>query len=62
MKEFLDLQKNMKSMHEHEIKSQDKVIAQAGLEKEAHDEVRRNEYFERLQKFQDLNDQKTQPH
>lgn len=60
MKQFLDLQKNMKSKHVYEVKAQDKVIAKAGMEKEAQDELRRNEYFERLQKFQDLNDQKTQ--
>lgn len=59
MKQFLDLQKNMKSKQVYEVKAQDKVIAKVGLEKEAQNEIRRNEYFERLQKFQDLNDQKT---
>lgn len=60
MKNYLDVQKNIKYQHQFALKQQDKQIAQLGIEQEEKDELRRNEYFEKLQKFQDMNDQKTQ--
>jgi hypothetical protein len=60
IKQYLDLQKNMKVKHEVDLKLQDHQIAKFGLEKEENDYLKRNEYFEKLQKFQDQNDQKTQ--
>lgn len=60
IKQYLDLQKNMKAKHEVDLKLQDHQIAKFGIEKEENDYQKRNEYFEKLQKFQDQNDLKTQ--
>jgi len=60
MKHYLDQQTVMKNQQQHSLKSQDKIIAKLGIEKEEQEAKRRNEYFERLQKFQDRNDLKTQ--
>jgi hypothetical protein len=58
MKQYLDVQTTMKHKRQNELKAHDRVIAQIGIEKEAEYDERRKEYFERLQKFQDMNDQK----
>lgn len=60
MKSYLDVQKNIKAQNQLALKQQDRQIAKLGIEQEEKVELRRNEYFDKLQKFQDINDQKTQ--
>ena len=60
MKQYLDLQKNMKIKRESQLKEEDINISKIGYEKEEQDSLKRNDYFDKLQKFQDLNDKKTQ--
>ena len=59
MKQYLDIQKGIKLKEIYNQKAQDRAIAQEGLAKEERDYIKRNDYFIKLQKFQDLNDQKT---
>ena len=59
-KQYLDIQKNIKIKRESQLKGEDINIVKIGYEKEEQDSLKRNDYFDKLQKFQDLNYQNTQ--
>jgi acid phosphatase class B len=59
IKQYLDTQKHMKVRNAVDLKLNDHQMAKFGIEIEEKDHLKRNEYFEKLRKFQDINDQKT---
>lgn len=58
IKQYLDFQQGIKHDNIKKLRDEDKTIAKIGIEKEEQDMLKRNDYFEKLQKFQDLNNQK----
>ncbi|CAI2386807.1 unnamed protein product [Moneuplotes crassus] len=59
MKQFLNVQKSMRTQKENRLREDDKMFAKIGMEKEEQDSLKRNDYFKKLQRFQDINDKKT---
>ena len=48
MKNYLDFQKDLKSKEQFRVKEQDRQMAKFSLKREEEDEVKRNDYFDKL--------------